>query len=188
MQKCQEQDARSPEIRRHGDLRSKNVRAREESPFSGLIHPNCCSYERICTAKVASAIEKCSDSQPFSTCILCPTLFECFVDFRLRKGGIGPEPDFLAQFLLPLDLRQQEIVNEKSPCGSLSRNSAVKRTCLPKKIDVLPYLAGNAGAPVLAVAVRSEKLCILRRGDLVHSMVRQRFDYQEQRREQRWRD
>jgi hypothetical protein len=37
-----------------------------ESPFSELIHPRRWSYERICTAKVAYAIEKFRDSVPFS--------------------------------------------------------------------------------------------------------------------------
>ena len=32
------------------------------SPLSGLLRPSCASYDRIYTARVASAIEKCSES------------------------------------------------------------------------------------------------------------------------------
>ena len=48
--------------------------------------------------------------------VLRSTLFECFVDVRLRKGGIGPGPNFLAQLLLPLDLRQQELLPTNRRC------------------------------------------------------------------------
>ena len=37
--------------------------------------------------------------------VLRPTLFQCFVQVRFRRGRVGPEPDFLAQLLLPFDLR-----------------------------------------------------------------------------------
>jgi hypothetical protein len=42
--------------------------------------------------------------------VLRPTLFECFVQIRFRKGRVSPEPDLLAQFLQPLNLRQQELL------------------------------------------------------------------------------
>ena len=42
--------------------------------------------------------------------VLRTTLFQCFVDFWLRKSGISPEPDFLALLPLPFDLRQQKLL------------------------------------------------------------------------------
>jgi hypothetical protein len=42
--------------------------------------------------------------------LLHTTLFQCFVDVRLRKSGISPEPDFLTQILQPLNLWQQELL------------------------------------------------------------------------------
>ena len=41
--------------------------------------------------------------------VLRSTLFQCLIDVRLCKSGINPEPDHLAQFLQPLNLRQQEL-------------------------------------------------------------------------------
>ena len=41
--------------------------------------------------------------------VLRTTLFQCFVDFWIRKSGISPEPDFLTQLLQPLNLWQQEL-------------------------------------------------------------------------------
>jgi hypothetical protein len=42
--------------------------------------------------------------------VLRSTFFQCFVDVRLGKGRVSPEPDLLAQFLQPFDLRQQEFL------------------------------------------------------------------------------
>jgi hypothetical protein len=42
--------------------------------------------------------------------VLRSTFFQCFVDVRLGKGRVSPEPDLLAQFLQPLNLRQQELL------------------------------------------------------------------------------
>src|ERR1039458_6092993 len=36
--------------------------------------------------------------------VLRSTFFQCFVDVRLGKGRVSPEPDLLAQFLQPLNL------------------------------------------------------------------------------------
>ena len=35
-------------------------------------------------------------------------LIERLVDFGFRKGGVGPKSNFLAEFLLALDFRQQQ--------------------------------------------------------------------------------
>src|ERR1035438_2032830 len=44
--------------------------------------------------------------------VLRSTLFQCFVDVRLGKGRISPEPDFLAQFLQPIHGRP----SQPTPC------------------------------------------------------------------------
>jgi len=59
-------------------------------------------------------------------------LFQCFVEVRLRKGGVGPEPDFLAQLLLPLDLRQQELlppIGAVNVAGAQLRGNTVAPHC-----------------------------------------------------------
>jgi len=71
--------------------------------------------------------------------VLRSTFFQRFVDVRLGKGRISSEPDFLAQLLQPLDLRQQELL---PAVGAVN--------------VAWPQLCGNAVSP----AVEQEKRVI----------------------------
>ena len=47
-----------------------------------------------------------SDFASQTNIVLYSAFFHRLVDLRLGKGRIGPNPDFLAPLLLPLNLRQ----------------------------------------------------------------------------------